>query len=102
MLDWTNIDGGRHDVLQNGTLIIRNAQIDDTNLYSYLVHSEETFTLTFFNLTVTACGEKSSSVVSSSSRVERSSSVLPSSSVHPTGKEKGAAFIAYVYFAYNV
>jgi hypothetical protein len=55
-LDWTNIPGdGRHKVHQNGTLVISNAQLEDSELYSYLVHSEDEFTLAFFNLSVTDC-----------------------------------------------
>ena len=57
VLDWTNIPGdGRHKVHQNGTLVIMGAQVEDSELYSYLVHSEDEFTLTFFNLSVTDCG----------------------------------------------
>ena len=64
VVDWTNIprdeedeEGGigRHQVFSNGTLVIRNVQESDSDLYSYLVHSEEEFTLSFFNLSVTLC-----------------------------------------------
>ena len=57
VLDWTNIPGdGRHKVHQNGTLVIKNAQVEDSDMYSYLVHSEDEFTLALFNLSVTDCG----------------------------------------------
>ena len=82
-LDWTNIPGdGRHKVHQNGTLVFTNAQVEDSELYSYLVHSEDEFTLTFFNLSVTDCGNM---VVPTTSAVEPS--ITPTreeSSVTPT------------------
>ena len=55
-LDWTNVGGDKRvRVMSNGTMIITNAQESDSELYSYLVHSEDEFTMSFFNLTVKDC-----------------------------------------------
>ncbi|XP_063687572.1 uncharacterized protein LOC134820861 isoform X3 [Bolinopsis microptera] len=92
-LDWTNIPGdGRHKVHQNGTLVFTNAQVEDSELYSYLVHSEDEFTLTFFNLSVTDCGNmvEPTSVVDPITLTREESSVTPTrekTTVTPTRKK---------------
>ena len=86
VLDWTNIPGdGRHKVHQNGTLVIRNAQVEDSDMYSYLVHSEEEFTLALFNLSITECREPTTptSVIKTST----ASSTRDGVSVTPTARD---------------